>query len=120
MAKMGDAIALICGDFNAQHEELGYTVTTAKGRDLLEDAAETGFTLLTNPAQPSRIGTSTARDTNPDLAFALLPEGGTARWRNTGINLGSDHHILEIEIPLAHTNGDPGKIKKQDRRLGRV
>ncbi|XP_077553731.1 uncharacterized protein LOC144168662 [Haemaphysalis longicornis] len=109
---MGDAIELISGDFNAQHEELGYTVTTAKGRDLLEDAAETGFTLLTNPAQPSRIGTSTARDTNPDLAFVLLAEGGTARWRNTGINLGSDHHILEVEIPLAHTNGDPGKIKK--------
>ncbi|KAL3188371.1 hypothetical protein MRX96_023035 [Rhipicephalus microplus] len=28
MAKMGNVIALICGDFKAQHEELGYTVTT--------------------------------------------------------------------------------------------
>ncbi|XP_077534660.1 uncharacterized protein LOC144146594 [Haemaphysalis longicornis] len=117
MAKMGDAAAIVCGDFNAQHLELGYTVTTAKGKDLLEDAAEAGFTLLTNPAQPSRIGTSTARDTNPDLAFALLPSGGTARWRNTGINLGSDHFIIEIEIPLAHTNGDQSRDNLKRHRL---
>ncbi|KAL3189974.1 hypothetical protein MRX96_020308 [Rhipicephalus microplus] len=81
MAKMGDPIALICGDFNAQHEELWYTVTTAKGRHLLEDAAEGGFTLLTNSAQPSKIGTSTARDTNPDLALALLPQRGHSEMK---------------------------------------
>lgn len=104
LAKRGDAAAIICGDFNAQHTELGYTHTTSKGRDLLEDASAAEFTLLTNSAHPSRIGTSTARDTNPDLAFALLPDGGAVRWKNTGHNLGSDHFILEIEVPLSHPN----------------
>ncbi|KAH8035415.1 hypothetical protein HPB51_005139 [Rhipicephalus microplus] len=83
LARRGDAAAVICGDFNAQHRELGYTTTTSKGRNLLDDAGEAEFTLLINPAHPSRIGTSAARDTNPDLTFAMLPEGGTTKWRNT-------------------------------------
>lgn len=117
LAKRGNAAAIICGDFNAQHRELGYTTTTSKGRDLLEDATEAEFTLLTNPAHPSRIGTSAARDTNPDLAFAMLPDGGTARWKNTGINLGSDHFIIEIELPLAHLNGNPNRSKTTTHKL---
>ncbi|KAL3191885.1 hypothetical protein MRX96_059391 [Rhipicephalus microplus] len=117
LAKRGDAAAVICGDFNAQHRELGYTTTTSKGRNLLEDAGEAEFTLLINPAHPSRIGTSVARDTNPDLTFAMLPEGGTAKWRNTGINLGSDHFIIEIELPLAHLNGNPNRDKTIKHKL---
>ncbi|XP_077557449.1 uncharacterized protein LOC144172690 [Haemaphysalis longicornis] len=89
---------LIAGDFNAHHKELGYGLTTAKGRDLLDEAVEAELTLVTDPLQPSRIGTSTAGDTNPDLAFVHLPDGRTTSWRNTGH--GSDHYIIEIEIPL--------------------
>lgn len=117
LAKKGDSAAIICGDFNAQHRELGYTTTTSKGKDILEDAAAAGFTLLTNPSQPSRIGTSATRDTNPDLAFGLLPEGGTAKWRNTGINLGSDHFIIEIELPLAHLKGKTSSGKSKTHKL---
>ncbi|KAL3217952.1 hypothetical protein MRX96_031871 [Rhipicephalus microplus] len=117
LAKRGDAAAVICGDFNAQHRELVYTTTTSKGRNLLEDAGEAEFTLLINPAHPSRIGTSVARGTNPDLTFAMLPEGGTAKWRNTGINLGSDHFIIEIELPLAHLNGNPNNGKTSKHKL---
>ncbi|XP_075725068.1 uncharacterized protein LOC142767392 [Rhipicephalus microplus] len=117
LPKRGDAAAVICGDFNAQHRELGYTTTTSKGRNLIEDAGEAEFTLLINPAHPPRIGTSVARDTNPDLTFAMLPEGGTAKWRNTGINLGSDHFIIEIELPLAHLNGNPNRGKTSKHKL---
>ncbi|KAL3242979.1 hypothetical protein MRX96_047641 [Rhipicephalus microplus] len=117
LAKRGDAAVVICGDFHAQHRELGYTTTTSKARNLLEDAGEAEFTLLINPAHPSRIGTSVARDTNPDLTFAMLPEGGTAKWRNTGINLGSDHFIIEIELPLAHLNGNPNRDKTIKHKL---
>ncbi|XP_077528403.1 uncharacterized protein LOC144140088 [Haemaphysalis longicornis] len=75
----------------------------------MDDASEAEYTLLTIPTQPSRIGTSTARDTNPDLAFAVLPPGGTAKWKNTGINLGSDHFIIELTIPLGHERNErPG------------
>ncbi|KAL3170244.1 hypothetical protein MRX96_015283 [Rhipicephalus microplus] len=117
LAKRGDAAAVICGDFNAQHRDLGYTTTTFNGRNLLEDAGEAEFTLLINPAHPSRIGTSVARDTNPYLTFAMLPEGGTVKWRNTGINLGSDHFIIEIELPLAHLNGNPNRGKTSKHKL---
>ncbi|XP_077553737.1 uncharacterized protein LOC144168670 [Haemaphysalis longicornis] len=107
------AAAVVCGDFNAPHEELGYTRTTVKGRRLLEDAEEASFELLTDPAQPTRIGTSTARDTTPDLSFVHLPRGGTARWKNTGWNLGSDHHIVEVTIPLAHARVVDGTTKRR-------
>ncbi|KAL3234088.1 hypothetical protein MRX96_022834 [Rhipicephalus microplus] len=51
------------------------------------------------------------------LTFAMLPEGGTAKWRNTGINLGSDHFIIEIELPLAHLNGNPNRDKTIKHKL---
>ncbi|KAL3218599.1 hypothetical protein MRX96_050662 [Rhipicephalus microplus] len=107
------AAAVVCGDFNAPHEELGYTRTTVKGKRLLEDAEEASFELLTDPAQPTRIGTSTARDTTPDLSFVHLPRGGTARWKNTGWNLGSDHYIVEVTIPLAHARVVDGTTKRR-------
>ncbi|KAL3226099.1 hypothetical protein MRX96_004539 [Rhipicephalus microplus] len=89
----------------------------AAGRNLLEDAGEAEFTLLINPAHPSRIGTSAARDTNPDLTFAMLPEGGTAKWRNTVINLGRDHFIIEIELPLSHLNRNTNRGKTSKHKL---
>ncbi|XP_077534604.1 uncharacterized protein LOC144146536 [Haemaphysalis longicornis] len=93
----------ICGDFNAPHKELGYSRTTVKGRDLLDEATNAGFILYTNPATPTRIGTSTTRDTNPDLSFVRVSDRtkGDVRWSNTGHNLGSDHYILELVLPTA-------------------
>ncbi|XP_037564833.1 uncharacterized protein LOC119444519 [Dermacentor silvarum] len=90
---------VVCGDFNAPHKELGYNRTSAKGRDLLEEASNAGFVLYTDPGNPTRIGTSTTRDTNPDLTFARLSgkARGTATWRNTGHNLGTDNEIEDIE-----------------------
>ncbi|XP_077553263.1 uncharacterized protein LOC144168052 [Haemaphysalis longicornis] len=95
-----EAIA-ICGDFNAPHKELGYSRTTVKGRDLLDEATNAGFILYTNPATPTRIGTSTTRDTTPDLSFVRVSDRtkGDVRWSNTGHNLGSDHYILELVLP---------------------
>ncbi|XP_077559568.1 uncharacterized protein LOC144174656 [Haemaphysalis longicornis] len=108
------AIVVACGDFNARHKELGHAATTVKGRELLEDAAEADYVLLTDPAHPTRIGTSVVKDTTPDLAFLHLPDDRTASWRNTGINLGSDHYIVEVVIPLrpnSKTSADDGRIK---------
>ncbi|KAH7937343.1 hypothetical protein HPB49_011026 [Dermacentor silvarum] len=103
---------VVCGDFNAPHKELGYNRTSAKGRDLLEEASNAGFVLYTDPGNPTRIGTSTTRDMNPDLTFARLSgkARGTATWRNTGHNLGSDHYIIELNIPTTVHN-DQKKFK---------
>lgn len=114
LQKAAGSPAVVAGDFNAPHQELGYPRTTAKGKSLLDEAEAMGFTLLSNPQQPSRIGTSTARDTTPDLAFVLLPQGGNVTWENTGTNLGSDHNIIEITVPL----GMPvSKIPQRKQRL---
>lgn len=109
--KIGSKLALVAGDFNSAHKELGYPRTTAKGRNLLEEAEAAEFELISDPQQPSRIGTSTARDTTPDLAFVYLPEARDVRWRNTGLNLGSDHQIIEVEIPLRVNAGEEPKRK---------
>lgn len=33
------------------------------------------------------------------------------------MNLGSDHFIIEIELPLAHLNGDPNRGKTSKHKL---
>ncbi|KAL3199996.1 hypothetical protein MRX96_013388 [Rhipicephalus microplus] len=63
-------------------------------------AEEAEFELLSDPQQPSRIGTSITRDTTLHLVFAHLPDDRPVSWRNAGHNLGSDHFIIEVEIPL--------------------
>lgn len=95
------------GDFNSAHKELGYPRTTAKGRNLLEEAENADFNLCTDASQPSRIGTSTVRDTTPDLAFIHAPTGTPARWKNTGMNLGSDHYIIEVGLELPVPSAAP-------------
>ncbi|KAG0430225.1 hypothetical protein HPB47_022893 [Ixodes persulcatus] len=52
-----------------------------------------GLTLLTDPTTPTRTGTSSCRDTCPDLTFVKNVKD--AKWENTNENLGSDHFILE-------------------------
>ncbi|XP_077528339.1 uncharacterized protein LOC144139996 [Haemaphysalis longicornis] len=111
-----DTIA-ICAAFNAPHKELGYTPTTLKGRELLDEAADAGFTLHTDPSAPTRIGTSVTRDTNPDLTFvrAANTTKGGVKWRNTGQNLGSDHFVIEIELPTSARHRD-----ERDRRRQKI
>lgn len=49
---------IVGGDFNAENQTWGYRRTTVKGRELLAHATEAGLILITDPAQPTRIGTS--------------------------------------------------------------
>ncbi|XP_077544867.1 uncharacterized protein LOC144158081 [Haemaphysalis longicornis] len=112
------ATIAICGDFNASRKELGYHRTTVKGRDLLDAAADAGFTLHTDTAAPTRIGTSVTHDTNPDLAFVRTRTSAKkgVEWRNTGHNLGSDHFIIELDLPTSAvgSNGNRRKHKLTD------
>lgn len=93
---------LICGDFNAPHKDLGFGRATVKGKDLLDDAADAGFLLLTDPANPTRLGTAAARDTNPDLTFVRTASRAKrgVKWRNVGWNMGSDHYIIEVILSV--------------------
>lgn len=98
---------LIGGDFNAADPAWGYSYSLAKGRNLSQDAHELDLVLITEPAHPTRIGNSVSRDTTPDLTFIKNFGSQPATWHNTSTDLGSDHLIIEIKIPLpgAHHAG---------------
>lgn len=68
----GTDALVVCADFNAPNCEWGYINTTVKGRDLLQDANDLGLHLITDPAFPTRTGTSVARDTTPDVTFVKI------------------------------------------------
>ncbi|KAL1481157.1 hypothetical protein MTO96_050413 [Rhipicephalus appendiculatus] len=62
------------------------------------------YQLLNDPNAPTRNGTSSQRDKNPDLAFiSTVSALRGVTWRNTGETLRSDHCILEITIPIAES-----------------
>ncbi|XP_049523946.1 uncharacterized protein LOC125945731 [Dermacentor silvarum] len=93
----GSSPLVIGGDFNLLHTGWGYKHCSAAGRNLWQDSHDLGFTLITDPTFPTRLGTSTARDTTPDLTFSKNVVN--AQWRNTEYDLGSDHSIIEITLP---------------------
>ncbi|KAG0432491.1 hypothetical protein HPB47_020799 [Ixodes persulcatus] len=93
----GGSPLVIGGDFNLPHTGWGYKHCSAAGRNLWQDSHDLGFTLITDPTFPTRLGTSTARDTTPDLTFTKNVVN--AQWRNTQYDLGSDHSIIEITLP---------------------
>ncbi|KAH6932719.1 hypothetical protein HPB50_009040 [Hyalomma asiaticum] len=68
---------IVGGDFNASSKTWVYTYGTSKGRQLWRDTTELGYTLITDPANPTRLGTSTGRYTTRDLAFARHAQDGT-------------------------------------------
>ncbi|XP_077541278.1 uncharacterized protein LOC144153521 [Haemaphysalis longicornis] len=112
MQLAGNNTALVCGDFNAPHTAWGYPRTTTKGQSLHEETLAAEYHLLNDPAVHTRHGTSTQRDTNPDLAFCNATTG--VSWQNTGETLGSDHCILEIVVPLRGRIPSPRKHATMD------
>ncbi|KAH6940125.1 hypothetical protein HPB50_025005 [Hyalomma asiaticum] len=52
--------------------------------------------LITDKAFPTRTGTSTQRDTTPDLCF--VKNVADARWSNLAVDLGSDHFLLAVHL----------------------
>ncbi|XP_075543106.1 uncharacterized protein LOC142576707 [Dermacentor variabilis] len=85
---------IVAGDFNAPYHMWGYKHDTVKGRDLWKNAAEFDLTLVTDPAFPTRIGTSTCRDTTPDLCF--VKNAAKLSWCNLDADLSSDHYINQV------------------------
>lgn len=100
-----DSPLIVGGDFNAPHQAWGYAYPSSKGDRLHTTASDLDFTLITDPETPTRCGTSTCRDTTPDLTFVRGVE--KCAWHNSGIDLGSDHYILRIDAEL------PGKKQRE-------
>ncbi|XP_077548449.1 uncharacterized protein LOC144161702 [Haemaphysalis longicornis] len=107
-------------DYGQKSKTLLRAKDTAKGKDLMYDATEQGYTLIANPKKPTRTGlTSLQRDPTRDLTF--VKNGGDVTWRNTGKDLGSDHYILQVELigrgghEIEHKWTDWDTFRKQRR-----
>lgn len=88
---------VIAGDFNAPHYTWGYMYNTVKGKELWQNATDLDLTLVTDKSFPTRLGTSSCRDSTPDLTF--VKNLSKAQWTNTAVDLGSDHYILATHFP---------------------
>ncbi|XP_049517651.1 uncharacterized protein LOC125943178 [Dermacentor silvarum] len=84
------------GDFNAPHTAWAYPNTTKKGARVHNTAQQHRLTLWNDPLQATRVGNSVSRDTNPDLTFTSNVLW--AEWSRLSETLGSDHHILQLDI----------------------
>lgn len=95
-----DSAMVIGGDFNFQHTLWGYLRNGRTGQKLLEAAHTNKLKLINHTEDPTRIGNSVERDTNPDLTWVNRKADCT--WTNTQMSLGSDHLVLEIRLRLKH------------------
>lgn len=87
---------VVVGDFNAPHAAWGYTTTTKKGTRVHDTAQQHGLTLWNDSLQPTRVGNSVSRDTTPDLTFTR--DVKRVEWTCLPETLGSDHHIIQLDI----------------------
>ncbi|KAG0445089.1 hypothetical protein HPB47_023913 [Ixodes persulcatus] len=111
-ARRKDCGTFIAGDFNAPHPTWGYPRDTPKGRKLHTLIQQHNLTLLTDPSTPTRLGTSVARDTCPDLT--LYRGTNPCTWHNLEEQLGSDHSILVTHINTKDFAGEARKIRITD------
>ncbi|KAG0428426.1 hypothetical protein HPB47_024586 [Ixodes persulcatus] len=111
-ARRKDCGTFIAGDFNAPHPTWGYPRDTPKGRKLHTLIQQHNLTLLTDPSTPTRLGTSVARDTCPDLT--LYRGTNPCTWHNLEEQLGSDHSILVTHINTKDFAGEARKIRIPD------
>ncbi|XP_075531080.1 uncharacterized protein LOC142564087 [Dermacentor variabilis] len=88
---------VIAGDFNAAHRTWNYAYYTPEGNELCQNANYMDLTLITGKAFPTRTGTSTQRDTSPDLYF--VNNIADARWSNLAVDLSSNHFLLAVHFP---------------------
>ncbi|KAH7964291.1 hypothetical protein HPB51_027471 [Rhipicephalus microplus] len=103
---------VVVGDFNAPHAAWGCHSTTKKGARVHDAAQQHGLTLWNDLLHPTRVGNSVSRDTNPDLTFTRDVHNAT--WTRLPDTLGSDHHIIQIEVEQAHRSLKTGKARLTD------
>ncbi|KAH7934272.1 hypothetical protein HPB49_024249 [Dermacentor silvarum] len=73
-----------------------YTYTNPRGNLLHKVIEDMDLTLVNDPRSSTRLGTSVARDTTPDLSLTRnIPQ---ACWTNLAQYLGSDHALLATTL----------------------
>lgn len=111
-SKARETPLVMAGDFNAPHEAWGYVRSIPKGCRLMQAVTDSSLELITDPHYPTRMGNSISRDTTPDLAF--VKNAPRAEWHNLQENLGSDHYIVEISLPVCAATQRAFKIVDWD------
>ncbi|KAM7304246.1 uncharacterized protein ISCGN_014146 [Ixodes scapularis] len=91
---------LIAGDFNCPNSLWGYQHTTTQGHKLEHTMQAQRLSLITDTTDPTRQGNCVQQDTSPDLVWHYRPS--SASGDNLRDNLGSDHFIIQISLPLLY------------------
>ncbi|XP_075540046.1 uncharacterized protein LOC142574946 [Dermacentor variabilis] len=107
----GNRLVVVWG-FIAPHAAWGYPNTTKKGARVHDAAQRHGFSLWNDLLQPTRLGNRVSRDTNPDLTFTR--DVRKATWTRLPDTLGSDYHIIQIEVEQSHRAYKTGKARLTD------
>ncbi|KAH9364833.1 hypothetical protein HPB48_011151 [Haemaphysalis longicornis] len=94
--KAGRHQLIVSGDFNAAHPLCGYAYANSRGNYLHKYIDDKAWVILNELNIPTRTGTSTCRDTTPDLF--LSNKQVTCVWRNKQEALGGDHFIIELSF----------------------
>ncbi|XP_037505344.1 uncharacterized protein LOC119381643 [Rhipicephalus sanguineus] len=104
---------IIAGDFNAPHHTWGYSYDTRKGEDLWRETMNQDLMLVTDPAFPTRCGTSSSRDTTPDLTF--VRNVAEVNWTNLNVDFGSDHYLLATVLRVGRTRQHKFRVTDWDK-----
>lgn len=99
-AQAGGSKLLACDDFSAMDQSWGYVKSNAKGghwrRLRLTTDMYSSWILPTRREWETRCP-----DTTPNLTFVKNIVAEDIEWKNTGLDLGSDHMIVETTVQLS-------------------
>lgn len=73
---------LVLGNLNAARTRWGYKYSSKRGNQLVKAIEDHDMEVVNEPVVPTRTGTSTVRDTTPNLT--LVRNNHDVTWRNTG------------------------------------
>ncbi|KAH9370784.1 hypothetical protein HPB48_014720 [Haemaphysalis longicornis] len=74
----------------------GYKDNTKKGQAIANVLNRNHLAPLNDPETTTKLGTSTSRDTSPDLS--LVAGSRSVPWMTTEINPGSDHYVFHLVV----------------------
>lgn len=104
------------GDLNARSTRLGDTRTTARGRRILEAMNEGNFTIVNKvgAATFKHKGTHESDKGTSIIDWTIVTDDMEAsiKWSAFPDHLGSDHHLIELEIATAVEHQDRTPLSK--------
>jgi ribonuclease HI len=89
---------IIMGDFNAQHQSWGSSISNYYGNKILEIMDHNNFCILNN-GEPTRRSAPTEGSSAPDLTICTPSLASSLSWNTLSSTYGSDHFPVIVTFP---------------------